>query len=104
MHSFSVLAVAREEQYYQEPMAALLFRDKSIWPLQQSLVRTGERERLQLPETQSSAPQTQRLQELLRNLRQFVQSDDENRPPGSISIGNFWWCWHGDEIETQAAS
>ena len=103
---FQVLAVAREEQYYQEHMAALLFRDKKhLSPYSKALFALAEWERLQMPETQeSSAPQTQRLQELLRNLRQFVQSDDENQTAWlNLGPGNFWWCWHGDEIETQAA-
>ncbi|NLF94355.1 MAG: hypothetical protein GX564_10760 [Oligosphaeraceae bacterium] len=103
---FQVLAETREEQYYQEAMAELLFRDKQhLRPYSKALFALAEWERLQLPGTSgSSVPQALRLQELVRNLHQFVQRDSENQTAWlNLGPGNFWWCWYGDEIETQAA-
>ncbi|MBO4345335.1 MAG: hypothetical protein J5833_06255, partial [Victivallales bacterium] len=44
-----------------------------------------------------------RLEEVMRNIRQFLEVDDENQTAYLNTNGAFWWCWHGDEIETQAA-
>jgi uncharacterized protein YfaS (alpha-2-macroglobulin family) len=50
------------------------------------------------------AKQADHLAEVMRNLSQFVVQDDENQT-AYLNIGNGWgwWCWYGDEIETQAA-
>ncbi len=104
---FQVLALSREEQYYHPAMAELLFRDKKhLNPYGKALFALAEWEYLQLAEANGKdAPQqSERLQALLRNLRQFIQRDDQNQTAWlNLGTGNFWWRWYGDEIETQAA-
>ncbi|MDZ4287373.1 MAG: MG2 domain-containing protein [Prosthecobacter sp.] len=40
----------------------------------------------------------------LRNLRQFLKLDDENQTAWlELPDGGWWWFWHEDQIETQAA-
>ncbi len=103
---FQVLAQAREEQYYQPTMAERLFLDKKHLSLySKALFALGEWEYLELHNrSQQTEPQQQRLLELVRNLRQFVQQDEENQTAWlNLGSANFWWCWYGDEMETQAA-
>lgn len=45
-----------------------------------------------------------KVAELRTNLEQFLKQDDENQSAWlELPAGNWWWCWYGDEIETQAA-
>jgi uncharacterized protein YfaS (alpha-2-macroglobulin family) len=42
--------------------------------------------------------------ELRKNIEQFLKQDDENQSAWlELPAGGWWWCWYGDEIETQAA-
>ncbi|MBQ9367814.1 MAG: hypothetical protein IJT83_08545 [Victivallales bacterium] len=48
------------------------------------------------------AKQADHLADVMRNLDQFLVQDEENQT-AYLNIGGNWWCWYGDEIETQAA-
>jgi len=46
---------------------------------------------------------TDRRNELLRNIEQFLKHDDENQTAYlDLPNGGYWWYWYGDEIEAQA--
>ena len=80
---------------FNKEMEGFLYRDKakSLSPYGLALYGLGL----------YYAKQADHLAEVMRNLGQFVVQDDENQT-AYLNIGNgFWWCWYGDEIETQAA-
>jgi uncharacterized protein YfaS (alpha-2-macroglobulin family) len=39
---------------------------------------------------------------VLRNIRQYVQKDDENQTAWLNLPGGYWWYWYGSEFEAQA--
>ncbi len=39
---------------------------------------------------------------VIRNLRQFVQTDDENQTAYLNMPGGYWWSWYGSEFEAHA--
>ncbi|MDX9982395.1 MAG: alpha-2-macroglobulin family protein, partial [Lentisphaeria bacterium] len=47
--------------------------------------------------------QTEMRDMVIRNLRQFLKTDDENQT-AYLEMGNdgYWWWWYGDEIEAHA--
>jgi uncharacterized protein YfaS (alpha-2-macroglobulin family) len=47
--------------------------------------------------------QTEMRDMLIRNIRQFLKTDDENQT-AYLEMGNggYWWWWYGDEIEAHA--
>jgi uncharacterized protein YfaS (alpha-2-macroglobulin family) len=47
--------------------------------------------------------QVEKRDMLIRNLRQYLKTDDENQT-AYLEMGNggYWWWWYGDEIETHA--
>ena len=81
---------------FNKEMEGFLYRDKakSLSPYGLALYGLGL----------YYAKQADHLAEVMRNLGQFVVQDDENQT-AYLNIGNGWgwWCWYGDEIETQAA-
>lgn len=87
---------------FSEAMSEFLFRDKELLtPYSKALVACGEWEALRASGTTSVSPGS-KLSELLRNLRQFVEQDDENQTAW-LAINPGWrWYWYGDENETQA--
>ncbi|MDD4097700.1 MAG: alpha-2-macroglobulin family protein, partial [Lentisphaeria bacterium] len=92
---FRVLAEAPEPGKSQPPMADLLFRDKPrLSPYGLALFGLGL----------SADPAESRTADVLRNLKQFLVTDDENQTAW-LNLGNsgFWWFWYGDEMETHAA-
>lgn len=41
--------------------------------------------------------------ELIRNIRQFLKTDEENQTAYlDLKNGNYWWYWYGSEFEAQA--
>lgn len=44
-----------------------------------------------------------KLKMLLRNIEQFVVEDKENQTAYLRISANYWWCWYGRDIDTQAA-
>ena len=90
-----VYRILAESGIVNKEMDDFLFRDKakSLSPYGLALYGLGL----------YYAKQVDRLAEVMRNLGQYVVQDDENQT-AYLNIGNgFWWCWYGDEIETQAA-
>ena len=87
---------------FSAAMSEFLFRDKQrLTPYSKALVACGEWEALRASGT-TSIPPDSKLGVLLRNLRQFVEQDDENQTAW-LSINPGWcWYWYGDENETQA--
>jgi len=44
-----------------------------------------------------------KLKMLLKNIEQFIVEDKENQTAYlRIPAGNWWWCWYGRDIDTQA--
>jgi alpha-2-macroglobulin len=76
------------------PMLGFLFRDKSDLPVYaKSLLG------LELHRTKDNA----KRDEVIRNIRQFLKTDEENQT-AYLDLGNggYWWVWYGSEFEAQA--
>lgn len=75
-------------------MLSFLFRDKNDLPVYaKSLLG------LELHRTKDNA----RRDEVIRNIRQFLKTDEENQT-AYLELGNggYWWVWYGSEFEAQA--
>ncbi|NLG15631.1 MAG: alpha-2-macroglobulin [Lentisphaerae bacterium] len=91
--AYCVLAEVGEKSPRMSELGAILYRDKaglsqyglSLFGL--GLHILGERTM---------------LEDVLKNLRQYVMVDSENQT-ALIETGGWWWYWYGDSIETQAA-
>ncbi|MBT7298706.1 MAG: alpha-2-macroglobulin, partial [Victivallales bacterium] len=47
--------------------------------------------------------QVQKRDMIIRNIRQFLKTDDENQTAYlDMDNGGYWWWWYGDEIEAHA--
>lgn len=88
------LALAESGQAGSD-MAALLWRDAAqLPPYGKALFALGCHLR----------KQGDKVAELRKNLEQFLKQDDENQSAWlDLGPNGWWWCWYGDEIETQAA-
>lgn len=52
----------------------------------------------------SKRGETQRLDMIMENIGQFLETDKENQTAWlRMPQNNWWWCWFGAEYETQAA-
>ena len=75
-------------------MLGFLFRDKNDLPVYaKSLLG------LELHRTKDNA----KRDEVIRNIRQFLKTDEENQT-AYLDLGNggYWWVWYGSEFEAQA--
>lgn len=75
-------------------MLGFLFRDKNDLPVYaKSLLG------LELHRTKDNA----KRDEVIRNIRQFLKTDEENQT-AYLDLGNsgYWWYWYGSEFEAQA--
>jgi uncharacterized protein YfaS (alpha-2-macroglobulin family) len=75
-------------------MLGFLFRDKNELPVYaKSLLG------LELHRTKDNA----KRDEVIRNIRQFLKTDEENQT-AYLDLGNggYWWVWYGSEFEAQA--
>lgn len=75
-------------------MLGFLFRDKNDLPVYaKSLLG------LELHRTKDNA----KRDEVIRNIRQFLKTDEENQT-AYLELGNggYWWYWYGSEFEAQA--
>jgi uncharacterized protein YfaS (alpha-2-macroglobulin family) len=75
-------------------MEGFLFRDKNDLPVYAKALLG-----LELHRTKS----TDKRDEVIRNIRQFLKTDEENQT-AYLDLGNggYWWYWYGSEFEAQA--
>lgn len=75
-------------------MLGFLFRDKNDLPVYaKSLLG------LELHRTKDNA----KRDEVIRNIRQFLKTDEENQTTYlDLGNGGYWWVWYGSEFEAQA--
>lgn len=75
-------------------MLGFLFRDKNDLPVYAKALLG-----LELHRTKDIA----KRDEVIRNIRQFLKTDEENQT-AYLELGNggYWWWWYGSEFEAQA--
>ena len=75
-------------------MLGFLFRDKNDLPVYAKALLG-----LELHRTKDIA----KRDEVIRNIRQFLKTDEENQT-AYLDLGNggYWWYWYGSEFEAQA--
>lgn len=57
---------------------------------------------LHLDAERGVAPSAELRDRVLRNLRQYVETDDENQTAYLNLPGGYWWSWYGSEYEAHA--
>ncbi len=92
---FAALAEAGIRSSEMDQMGSFIFRDRiQLSPQANALAGIAFHQR----------EETKRFQTILKYLTQFLVTDEENQT-AHLSLPNFcfWWCWYGNDIETQAA-